>query len=258
VKFKTDGFVINEGVYPGAWHWELNTIGGHPALKDRRVRLAINYAIDRDVISTSLFRGLAKPAGQLVSPAGNGFENTLQPYKFDLPQAKRLMAEAGYGNGGIKLKAALTAGGVLFSTAVAGMLKEIGIEVELTLTDFAVFVTKAQAGPIDDILVSRSTDGDVRDVDASYQFTGNNSDRPEARYSYKNDQMRSIYQTQRAETDPVKRLAMLKQIVKIVYDEAPMVPVYYPPLVWIHNTKVKDLEPGAQTDLNMLKIYKVK
>jgi peptide/nickel transport system substrate-binding protein len=65
-----------------------------PAFKDKRVRLAINYAVNRNGIVDKILRGFGTPAGELSPPSYDGYDPVLAP-RFDLDKAKALMAEAG-------------------------------------------------------------------------------------------------------------------------------------------------------------------
>ncbi|MBN6051015.1 peptide ABC transporter substrate-binding protein [Nonomuraea sp. RK-328] len=65
-----------------------------PPLDDIRVRQAINYAIDKNGLVASVFAGLGKPAGQLVPAGVTGHSNAIQPWPYDMEQAKKLIAEA--------------------------------------------------------------------------------------------------------------------------------------------------------------------
>ena len=65
---------------------------------DRRVRLAANYAIDRQALSEAETLGASKPAGNHVPPSFD-FALPLEPYPYDPVKAKQLLAEAGYPNG---------------------------------------------------------------------------------------------------------------------------------------------------------------
>jgi peptide/nickel transport system substrate-binding protein len=65
---------------------------------DRRVRLAANYAIDRQALSEAETLGASKPAGNHVPPSFD-FALPLEPYPYDPARAKQLLAEAGYPNG---------------------------------------------------------------------------------------------------------------------------------------------------------------
>ena len=65
---------------------------------DRRVRLAANYAIDRQALSDAETLGASKPTGNHV-PQTFEFALPIEPYPYDPAKAKQLLAEAGYPNG---------------------------------------------------------------------------------------------------------------------------------------------------------------
>ena len=77
---------------------ELNQ-NTNPALKDKRVRQAINYAINQVGIVDKINKGFGTPAGQLSPKGYAGYNEALKP-QYDLAKAKELMKEAGYGEGG--------------------------------------------------------------------------------------------------------------------------------------------------------------
>ena len=68
----------------------------HPALKDKRIRQAMNYAIDRQAIVDKIYSGAAAPAAQLPAPAVTGHNPALKPYPYDKAKAQALLKEAGY------------------------------------------------------------------------------------------------------------------------------------------------------------------
>lgn len=65
-----------------------------PPLDDIRVRQAINYAVDRDSIASSLFGDDAEVAAQLVPPGIVGHNDDLDPWPYDPDKAADLLAEA--------------------------------------------------------------------------------------------------------------------------------------------------------------------
>ncbi len=67
-----------------------------PAFADRRVRQAMNYAIDRNVLCNVILQGTAVPALSLLPPGMMGYSKDLQGLEFNPKHAKQLLSEAGY------------------------------------------------------------------------------------------------------------------------------------------------------------------
>ena len=65
-----------------------------PPLDDRRVRLALNYATDREALQGTIFSDQVIPATQLVVPGINGHNPDLEPYPYDPERARELLEEA--------------------------------------------------------------------------------------------------------------------------------------------------------------------
>lgn len=70
---------------------------GHPALRDRNVRLALAYATDKQNIIDVALLGLGTPGLTLI-PDGLGpwYNDTLQDYEFDIAKANQILDDAGY------------------------------------------------------------------------------------------------------------------------------------------------------------------
>jgi peptide/nickel transport system substrate-binding protein len=79
------------GIYYGAF----NVREGRP-LADRRVRLALNYLIDRDILVKGALDGVGKPAWQFFQPQFPWVPKGIEPYKLDVGKAEKLLGEAGY------------------------------------------------------------------------------------------------------------------------------------------------------------------
>lgn len=100
-----------------------------PELKDVRVRQAINYALDRKLISQALFGKMAEPTVQLQSKGFLGYDPEIEKrYPYNPEKAKALLAEAGYPNGfELKLQYVNNTLSRFLTMAVAGQLKKVGI-----------------------------------------------------------------------------------------------------------------------------------
>lgn len=92
-------FVKERGSVMGCYfHQQWEDVPVH----DKRVRQALNLAINRDELSQFIFAGQAKPIA--MYPVGSfavavGADASLQPYPYDPAKAKQLLKEAGYANG---------------------------------------------------------------------------------------------------------------------------------------------------------------
>jgi ABC-type transport system substrate-binding protein len=115
-------------------------IEGDP-LRDLRVRMALNHAIDRDTINEIFFDGegiLQTILG--IPPTRSDYRAEWTPYTYDPDKAKQLLTEAGYGEGvdigfiTTKLSAVPEAQDV--AEAVIGYWREVGVNVSLTEMEF--------------------------------------------------------------------------------------------------------------------------
>jgi peptide/nickel transport system substrate-binding protein len=135
------------------------------AERARKVRLALNLAVDKQAIIQQVLGGLGTPAGAVNFYPTDPWvtEALVQPYPYDPARAKALLAEAGYPQG-FEVTMNLTAWpgrGFLpdVGEAVATYWEKIGLKVKRRPVDRAVFsadfrarsyagVTLAYAGPI--------------------------------------------------------------------------------------------------------------
>jgi oligopeptide transport system substrate-binding protein len=111
-----------------------------PAFKDRRVRIALDMAIDRDFVAKKLLRGGQVPAYTFVPPGVAGYHPAEPPVWADWPLTRRqaaarvLLAEAGYGPDHplrTEIKHRNTPDPTLFMPAIQADWKAIGVHVDL-------------------------------------------------------------------------------------------------------------------------------
>jgi peptide/nickel transport system substrate-binding protein len=67
--------------------------------RDRRVRRAVSFAVNTQAIVDSIYQGFATVADQPLPPDVLGHNDDLEPYSTDKDEARRLLNEAGYGDG---------------------------------------------------------------------------------------------------------------------------------------------------------------
>ena len=67
--------------------------------KEKRVRMAVNHAINKERIVKHLYNGFADTANSVTGPLHFGHEPDVMEYPYDPDKARKLLAEAGYPNG---------------------------------------------------------------------------------------------------------------------------------------------------------------
>jgi peptide/nickel transport system substrate-binding protein len=70
-----------------------------PPTSDKRVRQAMHYALDIESIVKNLYAGQGKPFSGGLADTDFGYNPALKPYPYDLPRARKLLADAGYQGG---------------------------------------------------------------------------------------------------------------------------------------------------------------
>lgn len=115
-----------------------------PALRDQRVRLALSMGMDRDFITQKLDRAGEQPAYTMVPPGTANYTPpplpmwTTWPFAKRQAEARRLLAEAGYGpNHPLKIeyKAAIVTGGSLGAAALQSDWRAIGVDTTIASAD---------------------------------------------------------------------------------------------------------------------------
>jgi peptide/nickel transport system substrate-binding protein len=128
--------------------WVLGPDGRTPPTNDKRVREALNLAIDRNEIAQAIFGGHADPAaipmGLSWSFKDVGFKQTPDmTYPYDVARAKKLLADAGFAGGfALDVYAFQLPGlpeGKAFAEAVAGYWEKVGVKSKLIPVDYPAF-----------------------------------------------------------------------------------------------------------------------
>jgi peptide/nickel transport system substrate-binding protein len=126
-----------------------------PALKDRRVRHALGYAIDRQAIVDHLRRGLARPAIGILPPASWAFDEQVFQFTHDPAKAIALLDDAGYrdpdGDGPeprlrLSLKVSTNEFIRLQAAVIQQDLKQVGIDLDVRSYEFATLYADVLKG----------------------------------------------------------------------------------------------------------------
>ncbi len=111
-------------------------------LTDVRVRRALNYAVNKELMLDVLFDGAVAPTGQITHPQAFGFNPDISAYPYDPEQAKALLADAGYPDGFdmASLMAGNNANADEIQQLIAADLARVGVRMEIQRTTFAKYL----------------------------------------------------------------------------------------------------------------------
>ncbi|WP_413301001.1 ABC transporter substrate-binding protein [Bacillus sp. 1P10SD] len=190
-----------------------------------KVRQAIAYAIDRNVIINTAFSGRGEPIyGMAILKGYMGYNEKFTNYfKHDVNKAKELLAEAGYPNG-FKAKLLSTSQyGMHEQTAIAvqSELKKIGIDVELELPDWATRINKNVAGDYQFLVAG--TSGDITDGDWMSNFYKGGPARLNNSANFDDEQINNLLEEGKKETDPKKREEIYEKLISRAMELSPFV-----------------------------------
>ena len=149
-KFQKDtNFVLHQAFAIDTWFIAYNT--QKPALKDKRVRQALDMAIDKKVI-VKVFGGFVKPLATIIPSTQWGHDSSIKAAPFNPTKAKELLKQAGYPNG-FNLKFLISLGKVATNDLIAQVIQEnwakIGVRVKLISYEGGEFWRRAGKGEHD-------------------------------------------------------------------------------------------------------------
>ncbi|NFN61431.1 peptide ABC transporter substrate-binding protein [Clostridium botulinum] len=203
-------------------------------LQDKRVRKALNLAIDRPSIIKNILKGGQTPATGFVAqgiknPDGSDFaDKKYFKAEGDLEEAKKLLAEAGYPNGEgfpnlVALINPVNPNGDI-AQALQDMWKtNLGINVELQSQEWKVFQTTRTAKQYE--VAFHSWVGDYIDTMTFLDMWESTSGQNCA--GYNNPEYDKLIRAAKVEQDQTKRFEMLHQAEDILMEDMPIIPLNY-------------------------------
>ena len=186
---------------------------------DKRLRQAVNLALDRKRINEAACLGFCPPAGVIV-PRVMDFALQVEPPPYDLQKAKQLVAEAGYPNGLDAGEFTAIPGFPTVAEAVVNDLNAAGIRVRLRPMERAAFYAAWQEKKLRGLFMTAvgNSGNAASRVDAFIQSKG--------AYAYGgHPDIDALFQQQGLERDVKKREAMLFKIQELTIERAMFAPV---------------------------------
>jgi peptide/nickel transport system substrate-binding protein len=232
----------------------------HPAMKDVRVRQAINYAFNCDAMMSSLLAGAGECSAHIINDP-NASPN-VEPYPYDPEMAGTLLDEAGWvmGADGVREKDGQKLAFEMdcpngryikdrdMCLVFASDMAEAGIDVTVNVLDWSVFIDHAssQGAGFPTMHLIGSGPGFNCRSDLGYIEANTGSNRSQ----YANDEITALFAELDETFDPDARLALCHQIEELAVDDAAVVQVYMQVDFYAASDRM-DWEPRADERIMM-------
>jgi peptide/nickel transport system substrate-binding protein len=216
---------------------------------DKRLRLAVNLALNRKAINEAACLGFCPPAGVIV-PRVMEFALQTEPAAYDPGRAKQLLAEAGYPNG-------LDAGDLVpippfFTTgeAVVNYLNAVGIRVKMRILERATFYASWREKKLRGLFITGvGNSGNAASRVQEFMYT-------KGAYAYGGyPDLDALFLQQARERDVKKREGQLHRIQQLTIDRVMFAPIMdfralmgvgprvtEHTITWIHNSPFPSYE----------------
>ncbi|MCI0545670.1 MAG: ABC transporter substrate-binding protein [Candidatus Rokubacteria bacterium] len=213
----------------GAHVWYLGINNQKKPFDDKRVRQALNYAVNKDAIVKDVLKGTGAVSRGPVLPGTWAADPGLKAYPYDPERAKKLLAEAGYPNGfSTTLWAPESGSGmqspVAMSTVLQSNLRAVGVNVKIETMEWGAFLAKLRSKEQDLFALSWMAGNEDPDMVLypllhSSQWTPGGPNRA----LYRNEKFDELLHQGRLTTDQAKRAEIYREAQRILVEDAPWI-----------------------------------
>jgi peptide/nickel transport system substrate-binding protein len=227
--------------------------------QDKRVRQAMNYAIDTEELANSIYEGIATPASQPITEDIMGYNEELDPYPHDPDQAQSLLEEAGYGDGfelelaTFQNPRAYNPSPVQAAETIRSYLQDVGIDATIEQQTWESYLSYTGEGQHDACFLGWMTDnGDPDnfyyallhpqiDVSEDQDFAdwGAEGYNTTNRAAWANNEFMDLVEQGQTTYDESEREELYKQAAEIFHEECPWVPL-------VHTEEIRGVGPNVE------------
>jgi peptide/nickel transport system substrate-binding protein len=195
-----------------------------PQLADKRVRQALNYAVNFDAINRALLGGKGERMRSILNPPFTPAE--AKAYSYDPNKAKQLLAEAGFPNGFSVVMDSPDGRYIKdkeMAQAIAQDLEKVGIKVELRVLEWSLYAGDklAKRDPDDLFFLGLGApvngQNDLNFVHRDYSLNST---------YWKNEEFHTIFDEYRRTLDEKKREEMRLRMHNLIHDDPPWIFVW--------------------------------
>ncbi len=225
---------------------QYSSVKGRNPFKDKRVREAVQLAIDVNAIRTQVMRGLSVPSGVMFAPQVDGYPKDLdKPARVDREKARKLLAEAGYPQG---FEVTLDCPNNRYvadekiCVAIAAMLAQVNVKVKVNAMPRASYFPKIQNLDTSFYMLGWG----VPTFDAQYSLQSLLRTRVEKSADgdynlgrYSNPKVDAAIDRMKTEIDARKRAEIAREVTQLHMADVGHIPLHHQVIPWAMRSGVK-------------------
>ena len=209
-----------------------------PALRDEKVRQALNYATDKNGIIRAVLFGHGRQA--LSSMFLANYTNESFGYPYNLAKAKKLIAQSGFPKG-FTVTATYTGGDSIAQQTLV-ILKDqwskLGVTLNLKPIEEGVYFSTWSSGKFDLMWVKATNDIYDPAENLHFEMMGKEGGSDSGFTGYENKALNKLVLAAEKEPNTTKRAALYKKIQQIYMSHGPQVYLFHPSNLWATSSNV--------------------
>jgi ABC-type transport system substrate-binding protein len=206
---------------------------------DKRIRAAIEYAIDRKAMAKALGYGYWEPMDQYASKKSNGYNADLKGRPYNPEKAKRLLAEAGYPNGlKIRIVTVTTRQERDIWALLQRYLSKAGIDAEISFMERGAYFAAANKGlknALIDYKASMPLDL-TKELSSMFMKTS-----PRLPLMFRPPEIQEVLAKAETTPDYPTQVSLTKKAVGMISEEAVTIPLWIAYVINIKHKSVRDV-----------------
>lgn len=196
-------------------------------LSDKRVRVALDYATDKQALMKTILFGYGEAAKSFMAKSGAFWDDNIVPNPYDVNKAKELLAEAGYKDG-FDVTITVPTGNVV-NSSIATVLKEqwkkVGVNLNIEMLETGTATDKFKKMKTD--ITLRAWTDDMVDASEQVDYTCVYANIKNFYTGWDNPEVEKLASAGKSEADNIKRKAIYYKIQELYAQDIPMMPLFH-------------------------------
>ncbi|MDR2176797.1 MAG: ABC transporter substrate-binding protein [Treponema sp.] len=226
---------------------------------DKRVRQALNYALDRNALIAVVENGIGTVANAIMGP-DTQFAKEMPLIPYDVAKAKQLLAEAGYPNG---FSTTIMGPNTSYNSKVLEFFQQqyapLGITIQNKLMESAITNERVQdaTGPGSEVEVEMYLSGwssSTGDADWAIRPLFATESAPPLNYNlayFSNAKLDALIKQGLSSADDEVRRKAYSEAQDLLWDELPVVPRHIANYVWVTTSKIINVSNFPDGAINL-------